>query len=544
MAQPWHSTCIQGNAPNPATGSASFPLMTRRDFLLKAGRYGGATFSAMTALGLMSRSSGRGADLAGLPGVAGRNGTQVVILGAGIAGMTAAYELGKLGFSCTILEPAARAGGRSLTIRRGDTLTDTNGHSQTCDFDEGHYFNAGPARFPQWQITMDYCRELGVAVEPFVNANESCFYYNEGVPGALAGKRIRQREAKADLRGYNASLLAKAISQDKLDQPFTAEDKERMLDFLRREGDLNPDTLAYAGSTRRGFKVWPSVASKGEVDPANEMLALLQANYIAHLHRNNEYEYQGTLFQPVGGMDMLAKALYAKVKDVVRFGCEAKEIRKGPAGARIVYTEGGETKEFTAPYAIVTIPPTMLRGIPNDFAPLVKNTINIVPFQGSARIGLQFKRRYWEEDDRVYGGITWTNQPINEIYYPSHGYFQKKGVLIGYYMFGPASDELATKTPAERIEYALAQGEKIHPQYRAEFENAFSVNWNTVPYIKGCLSHFPDRLVKTLYPLITKADGPLYLAGDWASHLGGWQAGAFESARHVTKLLHERVMAA
>jgi monoamine oxidase len=105
------------------------------------------------------------------------------------------------------------------------------------------------------------------------------------------------------------------------------------------------------------------------------------------------------------------------------------------------------------------------------------------------------------------------------------------------------SDELATKSPADRLEYALAQGEKIHPQYRAEFENAFSVNWNTVPHIKGCLSHFPDRLVRTLYPLITKADGPLYLAGDWASHLGGWQAGAFESARHVTKLLHERISA-
>ncbi len=519
--------------------------MTRRDFLHRAGRFGGAAFTSMTALGFLSRATGYGAELKGLPSVAGKNGTRIVILGAGIAGMTAAYELGKLGFACTVLEPASRPGGRSLTIRRGDTLTDTAGFSQTCAFDEGHYFNAGPARFPQWQITMDYCRELGVAVEPFVNMNESCYYYNENVPGKLAGQRVRQREAKADLRGAMAELLAKAVNQDKLDQPFTAEDKARLIDYLKREGDLNPTTLSYAGSTRRGFKTWPSVASKGEMDPAHEMLALLEANFITHFHRNNEFEYQGALFQPVGGMDMIAKALFGKVKDAVRFGCEAKEIRKTPGGgARIVYTEGGETKEFLADYAIVTIPPTVLRGIPNDFAPLVKNTINVIPFQGSARIGLQFKRRFWEEDDRIFGGITWTNQPINEIYYPSHGYFDKKGLLIGYYIFGPVSDELATKSPADRLEYALAQGEKIHPQYRAEFDTAFSVNWNTVPHIKGCLSHFPDRLVRTLYPLITKADGPLYIAGDWASHLGGWQAGAFESARHVTKLLHERISAA
>lgn len=500
----------------------------------------------MTGLGFLSRATGRGAELAGLPAVpAGKAGTKITILGAGIAGLCAAYELKKLGFAVTVLEASARPGGRSLTIRRGDTLTDTLGHAQTCEFDEGHYFNAGPARFTQWQVTMDYCRELGVAIEPFINLNENAFYYNEGGPSPLAGKRLRQREAKADLRGHAAELLAKAVNADKLDQPFTKEDKEKLLDFLRREGDLNPDTLGYEGSTRRGFKTWPAVATAGEMEPAQQMLALLQANYAEHLHRANEFEYQPALFQPVGGMDMLAKALFAKVKDVVRFNCAAKEIRKnGTTGARVVYAEGGETKELLSDFCICTLPPTILRTVPNDFAPLVKNTINIVPFQGSARIGLQFKRRFWEEDDRVFGGITWTNQPINEIYYPSHGFFQPKGVLIGYYMFGPPSDEVTQMKPAERIEYALKQGEKIHPQYRAEFENGFSVNWNTIPHIRGCLSHFPEKLVKTLYPLVTKADGPLYLAGDWASHLGGWQAGAFESARHVVKSLHQRVSAA
>ena len=120
--------------------------MTRRDFLQRAGHFGGAAFTSMTALGFLSRATGFGAELKGLPAVSGRNGTRIVILGAGIAGMTAAYELGKLGFACTVLEPASRPGGRSLTLRRGDTLTDTEGFSQTCAFDEGHYFNAGPAQ--------------------------------------------------------------------------------------------------------------------------------------------------------------------------------------------------------------------------------------------------------------------------------------------------------------------------------------------------------------------------------------------------------------
>ncbi len=517
--------------------------MTRRDFIQRAGLAGGSTFAAMTALGFISRATGFGADLSGLPPIAAKNNRKVIIIGAGIAGLTAAYELGKLGFDCTVLEPLKRAGGRSLTIRRGDTLTDTAGHAQTCAFDEGHYFNAGPARFPTWQITMDYCRELGVAVEPFINVNEAAFYYNENVPGPLAGKRIRQREAKADLRGHAAALLAKAINQDKLDEKFTAEDKERLIEFLRREGDLDPDEYTYDGSTRRGFRVWPGGGfQKGERDPAHEMLALLQANYAVHLHRANEFEYQPSLFQPVGGMDMIVKALHARVKDVVRLGCAVKEIRKQPQGARIVFTEDGATKELTADYCICTIPPTILRTLPTDFSKPLQTAINVVPFQNSARIGLQFKRRFWEEDDRIYGGISWTNQPINELYYPSHGFFQPKGLLIGYYMFGPAADQMNALSPADRIEYALSQGEKIHPQYRAEFENAFSVNWATLPHIKGCLAHFPDALKKTLYPLLVKPEGEIYIAADWASHLGGWQAGAFESARLAVKNIHERTL--
>ncbi|MES1172083.1 MAG: hypothetical protein ABUL77_02505, partial [Bacteroidota bacterium] len=98
-AKPRRNSALLGIQPASRPRSAalfsrrSFSPMTRRDFLEKAGRYGGATFTAMTALGLLSRATGQGAELKGLPAVTGKPGTKVVILGAGIAGMTAAYEL-------------------------------------------------------------------------------------------------------------------------------------------------------------------------------------------------------------------------------------------------------------------------------------------------------------------------------------------------------------------------------------------------------------------------------------------------------------------
>src|SRR5262245_5105341 len=63
-------------------------------------------------------------------------GRSVVILGAGIAGLCAAYELDRAGYDCTILEAANRAGGRSLTLRRGDRFGEVGGPVQECRFDE------------------------------------------------------------------------------------------------------------------------------------------------------------------------------------------------------------------------------------------------------------------------------------------------------------------------------------------------------------------------------------------------------------------------
>ena len=78
---------------------------------------------------------------------------------------------------------------------------------------------------PQHHVTMDYYREFGVAVEQFGNINMNAFWHStKAAPGF---ERVRMREAKISIGGYTSELLAKAVSQDKLDEPMTADDKEQ-----------------------------------------------------------------------------------------------------------------------------------------------------------------------------------------------------------------------------------------------------------------------------------------------------------------------------
>src|SRR5260370_10721980 len=91
------------------------------------------------------------------------HGTKVVVLGAGVAGQSAAYELRGAGYDVTVLEARDRVGGRNWTIRNGTKVDMTDGSRQVCEFDPGNYFNCGPARIPSHhQALLGYCKELGV----------------------------------------------------------------------------------------------------------------------------------------------------------------------------------------------------------------------------------------------------------------------------------------------------------------------------------------------------------------------------------------------
>ena len=166
-------------------------MLTRRLFIERLAAVGGASlaYEGMTGLGLLEAAQAPAFELRG-----DGKGTRVAIVGAGLAGMTAAYELGKLGYACTILEARPRPGGRAHTIRRG-TVSEEEGPQQICQFDQGQYFNCGAMRIAYHHTTtLAYCRELGVPVETFALLSEAAYIYQANTPG-LKGRRVRQRGA-------------------------------------------------------------------------------------------------------------------------------------------------------------------------------------------------------------------------------------------------------------------------------------------------------------------------------------------------------------
>lgn len=531
--------------------SADGTGLTRRMLLRSIGAAGGAgvMFESMRTLGLLAPPQALAAPdfreprAGDLPSDA--RGATVVVLGAGIAGLTAAYELGKAGYRCVVLEAAERVGGRNWTVRAGTTDTDLDGNTQTARFtrDDDTYFNAGPGRIPQSHITVDYCHELGVRLEPLLSSNANAFLHRDGDDPHM------HRTVKADHHGYVAELLSKAVDAGALDAELTADDKEALLTFLSGFGDIGEkaDGFAYTGSSRRGYSVEPGAADQEGVvlGPTPSLSETLSSGLGRYLQLELGYDQAMTMLQPVGGMDAIVDALLAAARRGgarVVTGARATELRNTDGGVEVTYRSGGEKSVLRGDFCIATLPTHLMAELPTNLDPAIATALRTPEIWAAGKLGLEYDRRWWELDERIYGGITYTDLDLLSMWYPSHGFARDHGILVGYYNEGPMAEAYGALSPAERKRRALAEGAKIHGEkYRRGVRASFSVAWDRTPHLEGgwamWSSYGPE------YDLLNRPAGNVYFAGDWLSHQTAWQAGAMDSARYVVSALHERVAA-
>jgi monoamine oxidase len=507
-------------------------VVTRRGFLERLGLIGGSSLvmTAMSSLDLMAGQAGARPSLSGRP-----RKSRVVVLGAGVSGLIVGYELGRLGYDYRILEARERVGGLAWTVRHGSEHTEIGGERQTCKFDPGLYINVGPWRIPYTHTgVLNYCKELGVPMELFVNEAENAYFFYEGEAGGpLAGKRVRLREVKADMIGHTNELIVKAIDRHQLDLPLTAEDREKFVTYLTAHGYLDAKSHAYGAFDTRGSG-----------DPY-ALEALLRGNFTNRLRSiaARSGTSTGLMFQPIGGMDQIGFAFQRVLgKNRITLNEEVLSVHQTETDVKIVHanTRSGKKTETTADYVVACMPLSCLANVDINLSPELMTHVKATTYSNSAKMGLAMKRRFWEDDDQIFGGHLYSNLPLGEFSYPSNDYFSAKGVLLGLYANGPVGDLLDQPVQA-RVDHVLTHASKVHPQIRQEFESAYAVWWRKVKYSLGgyasgggaarrqALAAMDNRIV------IGSAATAPYSSPDWLE-------GAVASAWTALTNLHERAM--
>ena len=559
-------------------------MSTRRQVLTRIALAGGSVplVKAMAILGIGQISAQANARSQYDPVVAKSGigtGKKVAIIGAGLSGLTAAYELSLLGYECKIFEADNRPKGRTFTIRPDGSSDswyqeagkDSEGkqrEAEVCTFNEADgkgslYFEAGAGRIPTHHTTvLDYCKKFGVALESFIFASRANLMrsdnFNQGEP-------VPVRHFKHNLRGYLAEMFRTA-NAEQLDGVMTPEEFEKLADVF---GELKEGT--YQGGARAGYEVGPGAGNNsGELYKPFAFADLLKAKTIwnTQLFNDMRHYWQTSLVQPVGGIDNIAAAFMrqatpagAKVGNLIHLSRKVVEIKMVTRRGRkvIVKTQhvdhlgkplSKKNESFEADFCISTIAPSLLAKVKNNFDDKFQDALTTgVHNVAACKVAWQAER-FWESSKNgIYGGISWTSDPISQIWYPSTGFHNQRGILTGAYLRDDPTQPLADTAarPAtrfgklshnSRVAQAWEQGRKLHaeldPSARNEqgnpynmIDKAMTIAWQNMPFQAGGWFTYTDDQRKEGYQVMLAGQKNMFfMAGDAMSYIPGWMEGA------------------
>jgi len=548
------------------------------------------------------------------------NGKHVVVIGSGVGGLTTAYELlaSNSDVRVTVLEARDRTGGRCLTLRTGDTLTEdkscdlysSKGETQVVRFvrpvgDSEPYLNAGPGRIPSsHKLLLNYLRRFGVAVEIYVMASESNM--TQMTRGPEGDNPVVNRRLTHNTRGWIAEMVYKHAELLLGGSARDAERVEQLRSLMVTFGDLSRDGHYVVGtpepgqddtmdvSDRAGFTELPGIRP-GKIAEAIELDRLLASEYWkkTRFYQPSDFLWQPTLFQPVGGMDRVQHAFSQQVATlggVVYLNSTVRSIDYDQRAHQFLVSATGHGTPFRADYCFCNLAIPFLEKIlakrlqaPGEnigFADDFKKALHAVYLAQAkkdetkrflactTKIGWQADRTLWQGkpfhthtdsdgsavvawDDfevgvvPIYGGISWTEHPITQIWYPSEAYHDRKGVLTGAYNFAANAFNYGRMTVTQRLGEARAGASLFGKEFAEGLEHGVAIAWQNMAHIKGGWPQWQcvENSVRHYNHIIqgTGVDGArepsFFIVGDQTSSLPGWQEGAIASALNAISRL-------
>ena len=437
---------------------------------------------------------------------------KIVVVGAGMAGLVAAWELTRAGHEVVVLEARGRVGGRVHTLRE--------------PFTDGLYAEAGAMRIPRTHdLTLAYCERFRLPLTPFTSSNPNAYVH-------LGGRRWRRAEVQGDPcclpfawsdaeRGQTVDALWAGAVQGFVDR--VARDGDAAWADIVREWD-HCSTQEFLEHCR-----WSEAAI--EAFGLLEFQEALMNSAFLELLREEVTRCYVDLVEIAGGMDRLPAAFLPDLWPRIRFGARMIALDQDERSATVHYqTPAGRFKE-TGDRVLVTVPFAVLRHVETfkPFSPAKQRAIRQLHYDASSKILLQCRRRFWEEDDGIQGGGTVTDLPIRALYYPDHGQETGRGVLLASYTWSEDAQRWGSLAPADRVTQALENVAVIHPQVAQEFEVGTSYMWHHDEFAGGAFALFDPGQQTRLYEAIVAPEGRIHFAGEHASLAHAWIQGAIES---------------
>ena len=447
---------------------------------------------------------------------------EVLILGAGIAGLVAGYELNKAGHKVTILEAKTIAGGRIKTLRE--------------PFADGLYAEAGAARIPNnhhW--TLYYLKHFGLEVAPFFPEQLDFIHYCQGKAIRIKDeKKVTLGEYPLDFTPEEKAMSLREIWQ-KVFSPFLSEIGDAsQLDWpcesLRKYDRMSvSEFLASQNISANVIKMF----GFGRMDFSQEKVSVLEILRLLALGLKESQKVK-----IVGGADRLINAFASQLKDKIFYDAKVFRINQAPSQVNVFYEQGGLKQKISKDYLICTIPFSVLRNmeIYPSLSKAKNRAIQEMSYRSASKVFSQVRKRYWLEQGLNGFGLT---DYSNELWHSTFDIPKSRGILVSY-LKGLSSQKIKAMTETARINYTQRQIDSVLPGLSEYVESSFSYCWDEDEYAKGAHSFLNTGEVTELLPHSAYPEGRIHFAGEHTSAWHGWIQGGIESgyrtAREINNL--------
>jgi monoamine oxidase len=448
-------------------------------------------------------------------------GSDVVVIGGGLAGLVAAYELKRRGHRPVVLEAQNRVGGRIWTHR---------------GFAPGLYAELGGMRIPRaHDLTLAYCERFGLPLRPFVMGNPAGLVH-------VAGDRFTMAQATTE--------------PSRLPFPLTESERSRGVDAMWEEaiGDLRrmveaEGDAAWEEIVRRydQYSLYEFLRAQGWSAGAIECYGVMNFveadlhNAVVEVLREDIGRAYVDMLEIEGGMDRLPNAFYAALEPEVRLGAEVYAISQDPDGVTVHAKTEASRFAVRGDYAICTLPFPVLRTVEvsPDLSAGKRRAIRQLNYHASTKILFQVRERVWEADDGILGGATVTDLPIRRMNYPTPDPSTSRGILLASYTWGQDALQWGAMDPETRLEEALDDVSRIHPRIREVYEVGASHAWYGDRWARGAFALFAPEQQTALQADIVAPEGRVLFAGEHCSLYHAWIQGALESGIRAARHIHE-----
>ena len=443
---------------------------------------------------------------------------KVVVIGAGLAGLSAAYELVEGGHDVTVVEARSRPGGRIQTLRD--------------PFADGHYAETAAVWIPNHHdYTNRYIRAFELPLEPLPARNLGFVFHIAGQripmtggPAPTLPLDLSPEEQEMGRQGMRQKYINEALAEG-FEEAAAADwtppasvavyDEMNLLEFFRHRGASADGALLMSLS-------YSDAANGPETVSA---LAILRSLALAR-------EHQGT-FRLKGGSDLLPRAFAERLGTRIRYGSPVVRIEQTDTEAKVVCARGGSYETFTCDRVVCAIPFSVLRDI--EILPAFSSekhaAIHDIAHASVSRVYLQTHTRYWEKQG--FSGASLTDHPM----YSFDFTFDQpgtRGILHGSFS-GRSSWEFASLPEDRRVRYGLDVLEQVFPGAVEHFEGGTSKCWDEDPWARGAYIFYRPGQMTRFLPHMARPDGRIHFAGDQTSAWPGWQQGALESGNRAAK---------